>query len=51
MRLSRSLSVIVWLVPVYGLDFIGVALGFELSKPEVNLLVAFIIAWCNDEQI
>ena len=49
MKVSRGLAVIYWLVPVYALDFLGVAFGYGINAPEVNLLLAFVLAWCNDE--
>ena len=49
MRLGRGLAVIVWLVPVYALDFISLFFGGSWNPPELNLLLAFVLAWCNDE--
>jgi hypothetical protein len=49
MKLGRGLAVMFWLIPVYTLDFIGLFFGFEINSAETNILLAFILAWCNDE--
>ena len=49
MKLGRGLAVIFWLITVIALDFIGTLMGGDLNSFESILLLAFIIAWCNDE--
>ena len=49
MKLGRGLAVIFWIMPVYALDFIGLFFGLEMNSAETNILLAFILAWCNDE--
>jgi len=49
MKLGRGLAVIVWLVPVYIMDFISLFFGGSWNSTEFNLLLAFVLAWVNDD--
>ena len=49
MKLGRGLAVMFWFVVFGGIGLLAPWLGGELMTKEFNLLIAFIVAWCNDD--
>ena len=51
MKLSRGLFVIVAFCAIASLDFLlFFASGVNMNEAEHNLLLAFVLAWCYDEE-